>query len=541
MSSFNRARLSLMTATQLAATVVVAGFTESSLAQQLPLNVTHVNDFNAGYDRNAHAYRESWIRDVVTDPKTRPINADVCSAMITKRIRQTSIIDGQHCGDRVVLVPPTGVSSLTWTLRGKNPLTGTTRDLIRIQKSLKRLQPHTPGSTCLPVTDGPLPLVVNKSDCNVVLTAPVPQNAITPNASVSYDVQVQAVGSNGPLATASKPIVVPSKVPLVVSVGESLASGEGNPDKAGKSKRDGNNIIGNPNGKDCFDDTTMMMKNDNKPGMRSLPVWFDARDHRSLKSAPALAARQLLVDWPYVVFLSFAKSGSRISSPDQPHNILRQLEQVRATVGTHRIDVLLVSAGGNDVGFAGTLEGLTTGDLSSSDAISKFSSKLIDLREDFYPAINKRITELGLNVANVLINEYPGSIFNVADNKPARGCGVFRVEGILGGIVGSRYSITESEAKNIDSMGRLLNAEVKQAAQTHGWRFVDGIDEKFAGRGYCSGRSLYVFADKSCDLQGDFDGTMHPNAAGTLLIANAIASEIRKAIPKPGTVLATGN
>jgi len=83
-------------------------------------------------------------------------------------------------------------------------------------------------------------------------------------------------------------------------------------------------------------------------------------------------------------------------------------------------------------------------------------------------------------------------------------------------------------------MGNLLNAEVKLAANTHGWHLVDGISEKFAGHGYCSGQSFYRFAAASCDTQGDFDGTMHPNEEGTAAYARVLARELRKVLPKPG-------
>jgi lysophospholipase L1-like esterase len=245
----------------------------------------------------------------------------------------------------------------------------------------------------------------------------------------------------------------------------------------------------------------------------------------------------LLKEYPYITFLSFAKSGARLSSclEGQEHDLLEQLAEVKRAVGAHPIDALLVSIGGNDVGFATTLENLTKhGGLLSGEPLESRKARILEriarLDTTSYPKVNRTIANLQLNVGAIVINEYPGSLFNNSRDSARSGCGVFKVaEGFAGWL-----SVTMEEARMIDEMGDSLNATVARAARREGWRLVDGIDEAFAGHGYCSNQSWFVSAENSCLTQGDFEGTMHPNAEATGVIAHAIARELRRVLPKPG-------
>jgi lysophospholipase L1-like esterase len=254
---------------------------------------------------------------------------------------------------------------------------------------------------------------------------------------------------------------------------------------------------------------------------------MDPRDHRSLRSGPALAVKELLAEWPYIVLLTFAKSGSVISSPEKEHDLLEQLGRVERVVGQHRIDALIISVGGNDVGFASTLKTLA-GDFNDSDqgkVLSSYLKRVGQLRNDGYPQINAKIRELNLDVTNILISEYPGSLFEDEDGRPRRGCGVFETFGL--------WKISTSDSEAISRMNASLNDEVLLAAKDNGWHLVDGISEAFVGHGYCTKQSFWRFAEDSCDQQGDFEGIMHPNELGTAAYGRILARELRAVLPKP--------
>lgn len=476
----------------------------------LELHLAPVNRIGAGYNVSTHTYDQDFIRNNLIDPKDRPVQADVCSFLSSRKIRMDSTEDGGRCADQTVPTLPAGVSAVVLTLTGPHPLLNKTVDLQEFRISKEN---YVGSGTCIP--SAPVQWV---PQCSFTFSVPLPSNMVV-NAPPEHSIKAEVVGSGGQiLLTKAKAVAVPRRVPLIVSVGESLASGEGNPHSVGRSRR----RIQDPTSQsDCFDDTTVMIKFELKPDMISQPTWYEPRDHRSLNSGPAQAARSLLNQWPYVVFLSFAKSGAKIS------DIVDQLSHVKEVVGDHKIDALLISAGGNDVGFSNVLKDMAR-DFRGSDGervLSKFLERILVLRNKEYPKLNQAMVDLNLNVGEVLINEYPGKLFNRLDGEPAKGCGVFRSFAF--------WSVSKRDAVALNRMGDFLNGEVKLLADKHGWRFVFGISSEFAKHGYCSPESFYRSAEHSCDQQGDFDGTMHPNRDGTAVYARALARELRKVLPKP--------
>jgi hypothetical protein len=149
------------------------------------------------------------------------------------------------------------------------------------------------------------------------------------------------------------------------------------------------------------------------------------------------------------------------------------------------------------------------------------------LRDREFPKLNQAIVDLNLNVAPAatIISEYPGKFFNRADGQPAKGCGVFDTLIFWG--------VEKRDAVAMNAMADALNAELKLLAEKHKWRLVTGLSSQFARHGYCATRSFYRSASHSCDRQGDFEGTMHPNAEGTGVVAKALERELRIILPDP--------
>jgi lysophospholipase L1-like esterase len=486
------------------------------------VSVRHVNDFAAGYDAGAHTYREGWLRDVLTDARRRAVVASAGGVGRRVRIPQTPSDDAQRtCPDFEATVPPEGAAALRWIVRGPDPTTGRVRVLDTATRAFKPLvHRRQQGVDCFPSRR---PLAVTNAEVHFEASLPTrAAGAQTPDAP-SYTIDVEVLDGDGrAIAAGTSPaFVIPRRVPLVVSIGDSYASGQGNPDRPGQARGGTSGTVR------CRDRTSWAIRQGHTPAMARAPRWFDARDHRSLLSAPARAVRELFPQWPYVVFLSFARSGANVRSDDGERDIADQAAQVRRVVGTHRIDALIVSGGGNDVGFATTLTRLTTGDPVD---VARTRRAMDSLRTHRYAMLRDTIAALGLNVGATLVTEYPRALFNKPPNRPAEGCGIFQV---AGGPLRTWKAITPREAAWIDSVGGVLNEAVAEAARRNGWRLVDGIDEAARGHGYCSGQSWYVFAEDSCLRQGNFDGTMHPNAEGTGSIAAAIARELRAVLPAP--------
>ncbi len=67
-----------------------------------------------------------------------------------------------------------------------------------------------------------------------------------------------------------------------------------------------------------------------------------------------------------------------------------------------------------------------------------------------------------------------------------------------------------------------LRAAMRAAADKHGWQFVDGVDARFSGHGYCSDVAWLTRLQNTFQFQGDQNGALHPNPEGYGAYADAI-------------------
>jgi hypothetical protein len=373
---------------------------------------------------------------------------------------------------------------------------------------------------CVPLTSLVGKKVIYPEDCEARLTVSIPRQETT-QSTTTFTVEFEILDANNNIVwTTSNSIEVVMHVPIVVSIGDSYASGEGNPDKNGKA--DGG-VIATGLLRDCENNTTLMIARGTTPNMNKQPVWLNEKYHRSLISPPAVAAKELLKDWTFVIFLAFARSGAKIIASDGPNVVGLQIDEIKSLFRGKKIDVLLVSAGGNDVGFADVLTGFGSDFLQNTSDHTRrlFETRLQGLRNNGYVQLDRQIKDL--NVGKVLISEYSGHLFCNDNGVPMGGCGVF--------VTLQQFRISRRNAARMDSMCTALNKEVKRAAESNGWHYVSGISEKFAKHGYCSSDPYYVSAENSCKNQGNFDGTMHPNAKGVRVYGTVIGTKLRQLMP----------
>jgi lysophospholipase L1-like esterase len=312
---------------------------------------------------------------------------------------------------------------------------------------------------------------------------------------------------------------------LYVSLGDSLSSGEGNPDRPGEYKLDKTLWLFN----DPLGDTEV----------KRLAEWQNRKCHRSALSGPALAAQRIESLDPHasVTFLSFACSGAetrhlyreayegqepnyynpQIKTHVRDHRKLPpQIEALRQTVGNRRIDVLLISIGINDLYFSDVINACATNKhlslevFDDPDCVDKAANQLQKL-----PA---RYDELAqalrgqLNVAKVYIAEYPSNIFK------GSGCGW--LEGIR-----------NDEIARLRRTGDQLNTIIRDAARRHGWNVLRSkagqrIVHLFEGHHYCADDSYFVGLTDSIKKQGPKHGALHPNEKGHRAFRDLIVESI---------------
>jgi hypothetical protein len=316
---------------------------------------------------------------------------------------------------------------------------------------------------------------------------------------------LDASGRRGPPFTAA----VTVQDWLVVSLGDSVASGEGHP-------------------------------------ARERPLWTSARCHRSPRAGPARAARLLEREDPQtsVTFLHLACSGATIDKgltgpyvgvdPQGGDDANPQLEQLVAETTGRELDAVLVSVGANDIGFSRIVKRCGLPDTCSTKAgvLEKLEEDLGDLSTSYRPFLGRLLLRTGMDGDRVLVSEY----FNPARDEDDRLCG----RGSSGLLINEH----EWEWAEQRVLAR-LNELIARRADEHGVRFVKGIANRFRTHGYCSKRPGVVRLLESFERQGDPLGTMHPNARGHDIYGKVLFAALRRSLypggdPRPPSVLLGG-
>jgi GDSL-like Lipase/Acylhydrolase family len=399
---------------------------------------------------------------------------------------------------------------------------------------------------------------------------------VTARLPLAGPVRVTVSSPSGALRT-PREYVINVRDYLVVSIGDSYSSGQGNPDQEG---------VPTVGSEALCELTTLRMIVDKLhdaleevPGLGELvnageeildglieigeefvslftgedefihmdppPVWLKPLAWRSLKSSPALAAQS--ARRPYgrlITFVSVAQSGAEIEDgllrPQRDFRNVGQIDEVVEMLRNPRdpsqllrpVDVLMMSIGGNDVGFSGTLSDMTTekiiiGMLWSTGATQREVRDRIETSLRELPAKYDRLNDVirdKLDPKVVLIPEYPTALFDGKGGRPTDGCGLFEITGPQG--------VSKSDAALIEVMGNRLNDVVRDAAARNDWTVATGVARQFKRHGYCSGQSYFVFAEESCNRQDDLEGTMHPNRAGTRVVAQLLGDALRRALDR---------
>lgn len=297
---------------------------------------------------------------------------------------------------------------------------------------------------------------------------------------------------------------------LIVSVGDSVASGEGNPDRAGDFPT--------------------------RPAR-----WLLRRCHRSLRSGHAEAA--LAVERgdseTDVAFVPLACSGATIEAgllhayrgiqPDRGELFEPpQVDRVNTLAERREIDALLVSVGANDVNFSSIVKFCLRVDRCwerrfdperpfaeaprGAPSLVEVTRRALRELPDRYAALEARLSRR-IPRERVLIVEY----FDPTVGRDGSFC---EMEAL------GRITPAESEWAH-EHVLQPLNATVRRAAGGHDWTLVEGVDELFEGHGICiqpaSERWVRTLTESLHQQNLDFAGTLHPNGLGHVATAGSIA------------------
>jgi lysophospholipase L1-like esterase len=307
---------------------------------------------------------------------------------------------------------------------------------------------------------------------------------------------------------------------LIVGLGDSIASGEGNPDHGITSVR-----------------------------------WLDRRCHRSANGFEALVARQLEAasDTSSVTYVPLACSGASIPTgllgpyagiePVGGTMVPAQLDAMRSLLGARKPDAVLVSVGINDLGFGNVAF------FCFDDGVDRAAAAKVDCWRKPYPnpsspatlqqfvraraaALPGRYARLaaafesaGIPASSVYMTEYPDATRNAngatcdplipyLDSRPFG----YTLRGM----------ITRDEAAQAESdLVQPANDALRAAAARYGWHLVSGVAAQSEPHGLCAGDTWFVSVLQSLVEQHDAFGTLHPNAKGQRATAALVAAALR--------------
>lgn len=367
----------------------------------------------------------------------------------------------------------------------------------------------------------------------------------------SYDVRV-AVSTDGDTSAAARKRVTLTDH-LIVSIGDSMASGEGNPDRRGRYK-----LGVRPKGSRML---RAVLTRSWEWVAKQLEIvqlrpvrWRDKRCHRSALAGHAQAARKLEDDDPHssVTFISLACSGAQIrhlltdryagqqppgrrtrdnrrgsrdNRSPHPATVPPQLRELARLVGARairsrgrRVDALLLSIGINDLDFSGIIKACASNFVAdnegSSDCIydtgvtRKLEKKLGPRYDELGTALRRR-----LNVSEVYVTDYPAAPFG--DDDGANGLLGLPTIGITGIEAGAMYSV-----------GLRFAEEIRRAAARNGWNYVPGMSARFAGHDYRKSDSYLRRLEESFSMQGTVHGAVHPNEPGHRVLAGLLTRSV---------------
>ena len=332
---------------------------------------------------------------------------------------------------------------------------------------------------------------------------------------------------------------------LIVGMGDSFGSGEGNPDVPVRLSRQRSADYGDPVKEPQLSGYPTRVGDWNVIGDKLFtaanPRWLDQACHRSLYSHQLRAALQLAIESPQraVTFVDFSCSGAEIvqglflryrghewvpTPPDlsqisavaqeqcdrreaptydlpEAYHIKGKVPELQGGLTLRKcdadrarpIDLLMVSIGGNDVGFARLVANAVLADQSILRRLGGWMGQVhgyiqaqhqLDMLDDRYKSLNRAMHNI-MHIPwresdRVMLVSYP-ALTLLDDGRSV--CPDSRA----GMTVAPDFALSESKARDSMNAANRLDKIMNQASHQFGWTFVNAHRARFNGRSICAG------------------------------------------------------
>jgi lysophospholipase L1-like esterase len=308
---------------------------------------------------------------------------------------------------------------------------------------------------------------------------------------------------------------------LIVSIGDSIGSGEGAPDAPGLNRAE----------------------------------WNSERCHRSGRASPSLTAARIERDDPHtsVTFVHLACSGAGIETgvlskyegaepPPNEDKLESQINDLRTVARQRRIDALIVNVGANDAHFADVVKMCAApGEGSCFDR--RFDPERRATTGEVVQEDLSRLPGLYGQLAAALPGKRrlaPSHVHIVQYEDPMTDEHGTTCESSLG------FTTANDLRRARTQLLAPLNGHIAATHDRFGWDVVTGAAQSFRGHGYCAGDQAWMRrVEESIFSQGGDPtgggrilGTFHPNYRGQQAFADLVAPQVERSlfgrvIPQP--------
>jgi hypothetical protein len=337
---------------------------------------------------------------------------------------------------------------------------------------------------------------------------------------------------------------------LVAGMGDSFASGEGNPDGPVRFSRERTAAYGG-SGKDLLGYPARVgswKTIGDKAFIEENARWLDQACHRSLYSFELRAALQLALEDPHraVTYVGVACSGAEVTAglflrykgnewvpnppalsqisaiaqaqcgrQDAPAQDLPEAYHMQGAIKdlqgglvlrkcaiekARKIDLLFVSIGGNDIGFSRLLANAVLAEKSLLKKLGGWfgevegqveASRALEFVGQRYKSFNRALH----NILHVPWNETDRVILTAYPPLALLGDGSATCpDGTAGMDVLSDFRLSEKRARAGTWVADKLHRVMADSAQSYGWTFADAHRQAFVGRGICAGYTDNAFS-----------------------------------------------
>ncbi|HEY5827534.1 MAG TPA: hypothetical protein VIV01_04145 [Hyphomicrobiaceae bacterium] len=333
---------------------------------------------------------------------------------------------------------------------------------------------------------------------------------------------------------------------FVVGMGDSFASGEGNPDVPVRFSPDRTTDYGVGSNGMALSGYPARIGDWRDIGDRKFieenARWQDQACHRSLYSHQLRTALQLAVEDPHraVTFVGVACSGAETTfglfleykgnewvpnPPDLPqisavaeaqcggsgardydlpeaYHINNRIPELKGGLvlkkcdpeKARKIDLLLLSLGGNDIGFSRLLANSVLADKSILRRLGGWFGHVHGMAEatDQLDALDDRLKSVNRALHYLLHVPWPESDRIILAGYPPMAVlddgKTVCPDGSAGMTVLPEFALSEVKAREGVTAAERLNAIMRDSARQHSWSFVDAHRAVFGGRGLCAGQ-----------------------------------------------------